>query len=451
MMLVTATYFILALFLLVTVHEYGHFQVARWCGVKVLRFSFGFGKVLTSWRDKQGTEYVWSLIPLGGYVKMLDETEEEVAENEKHMAFNNQPLWARVAIVVAGPLFNFIFAFVALWLVLVIGMYSLAPIIQSVQPGSLAAKSGLAANEEILAINDTRINSWRDFQYAMMPFVGSADTVHLIVKSLANNQQRQVSIALDKWQLDDKKPDPVKNLGIQPFVPSIPPIIGEVVVDSPAAKAGLLVDDKIVSVDGQSFHDWMFFVDYVKNKPDTPISLKIIRNGVFRELTLTTGKEERNGKTEGYIGIRSQKVDWPPHWLRLEREGPIVALGTALKQTIQLSGTTLTLMGRLLTGQLGLKSISGPVGIAQGAGDSGRSGLVYYLFFLALISISLGILNLLPIPMLDGGHLLFYALEFIRRKPLSDNFKSISIYIGLLLIFALMFVALSNDISRLRG
>lgn len=444
-------YFILALFLLVTVHEYGHFQVARWCGVKVLRFSFGFGKVLACWRDKRGTEYVWSLIPLGGYVKMLDESEEEVADNEKHLAFNNQTIWVRIAIVIAGPLFNFLFAFVALWLVLVIGMYSLAPMVESVKPGSIAAKAGLTSKVEIIALNDNKINSWRDFQYAMMPLVGSKETVVLRVKSFIDGHQSQLSLPLQDWQLDDKKIDPLKSLGIEPFIPSIPPIIGEVLVDSPGSKAGLLVGDKIVSVDGNSFDDWMYFLEYVQKSPDTQLTLKIERKGRLQEISVLTGTNEKDGKIEGYIGIRSQKVDWPAHWLRLEREGPLVAIGIALKQTLQLTGTTFTLMGRLVTGQLGLKSISGPVGIAQGAGDSGRSGFVYYLFFLALISISLGVLNLLPVPMLDGGHLLFYAVEFIKRKPLSEKAKSISIYLGLLFIFALMCIALSNDISRLRG
>ncbi len=450
-MLSTLLYFILALLLLVVVHEYGHFQVARWCGVKVLRFSFGFGKVIARWHDKKGTEYAWSLFPLGGYVKMLDESEEEVPENERHLAFNNQSIWAKVAIVLAGPLFNFIFAFVALWLVLVIGMNSLAPMIESVEPNSIAAKAGLSANQEIISLNDNKVNSWRDFQYLMMPLIGSKETVTLTVKSLSDGHQSQLSLPLMNWKLDSKKPDPLKSLGIEPFIPTIPPIVGEVVPDSPAAKSGLQVNDTILTVDGKRFDDWMFLVDFIKEHPDSDLHLSIKRNGIEQPLLLRTGSQDNKGKIEGFIGVRSKKVDWPEHWLRLEREGPISAIGTAFKQTVQLSGTTLTLMGRLVTGKLGLNSISGPVGIAQGAGDSGRSGFVYYLFFLALVSISLGVLNLLPIPMLDGGHLLYYAIEFIKGKPLSDKTKSIGIYFGIILLVALMCIALSNDISRLRG
>jgi regulator of sigma E protease len=450
-MLITLLYFLLALLLLVIVHEYGHFQVARWCGVKVLRFSFGFGKILARWHDKRGTEYAWSLIPLGGYVKMLDESEGEVEEKEKHLAFNNQSVLVRIAIVLAGPLFNFIFAFMALWLVLVIGMHSLAPMIESVKPNSIAAKAGLTSKEEIIALNDVKINSWRDFQYAMMPLVGSQETVSLTVKSLVDGHQSIVYLPLVNWKLDDKRPDPLKSLGIEPFIPTVPPVIGEVVPDSPAEKAGLRVADKILSVNGKSFDDWMYLVDYVRGHPDTRLTLQIQRKGTVQSIELLTGSQQNQGKNEGFIGVRSQKVDWPAHWLRLERQSPIEAIGTAFKQTVHLTSTTFTLISRLVTGKLGLNSISGPVGIAQGAGDSGRGGLVSYLFFLALVSISLGTLNLLPIPMLDGGHLLYYVLEIIRRKPLSDGVKSIGLYIGLFLLVALMFVALTNDISRLTG
>jgi regulator of sigma E protease len=450
-MLLTLLYFLLALLLLVTVHEYGHFIVARWCGVKVLRFSFGFGTVLARWHDKKGTEYAWSLFPFGGYVKMLDEAEGDVPENERHLAFNNQSIWKRIAIVLAGPLFNFIFAFVALWLVLVIGMKSLAPMIDSVKPNSIAAKAGITAHEEIISLNGAKINSWRDFQYAMMPLVGSKETVHLTVKSLVDGHQTEINLPLADWHLNNKKPDPLKSLGIEPFIPNIPPIVGEVLPDSPAAKAGLKVGDELIGVDGQSFGDWLFIVDYVKARPDTQLILQVKRFGSIEDINVYTGSQEVNGKDEGFLGVRSQKVNWPAHWLRMERKHPIAALGTALKQTLQLTGTTFTLMGRLVTGKLGLNSISGPVGIAQGAGDSGRGGLVSYLFFLALVSISLGALNLLPIPMLDGGHLLYYVLELIRRKPVSENLKAAGAYVGLLLLVALMFIALSNDISRLTG
>jgi len=276
-MVFTLLYFILALLLLIVVHEFGHFIVARLCGVKVLRFSFGFGKVLARFYDRRGTEFSFSLVPLGGYVKMLDETEGEVPENERHLAFNNKSVWVRILIVLAGPLFNFIFAFVMLWLVLIIGIKSLAPMIDEVQPGSIAARAGLTSKQEILSLNNKKIDSWRDFQYALMPLFGTQDPIALRVKSLKNGQQTNVTLVLADWQLDKKKPDILASLGISPFVPSIPPIIGEVVDKSPAQQAGLQVDDVVTAVDKQPVIDWLDLVDFVKLHPNKSISLMIKR------------------------------------------------------------------------------------------------------------------------------------------------------------------------------
>ena len=448
-MLLTLFYFALALLLLIIVHEYGHFLVARCCGVKVLRFSFGFGKVLASWRDKRGTEYALSLFPLGGYVKMLDEAEGDVPENERHLAFNNKSIWARIAIVLAGPLFNFLFAFVALWLVLIIGIKSLAPMINDVKPGSIAARAGLTAQQEIVSVDGSQIASWRDFQYALMPLLGANEPVTITVKSLKNNQEKTLVLPLADWQLDTKNPDVLESLGIDPFVPTIPPVVGEVVPGSPAQSAGLQVGDVITSINTKAVVDWFVLVDFVKQHPNQRVMLSITRNGKHEKLTINISSAMNNGKVEGLLGVRSERVDWPPGWLRLQREAPIPAMGKAFKQTIALTGTTFTLIGRLVTGKLPIQSISGPVGIAQGAGESGRNGLPYYLSFLALVSISLGVLNLLPIPMLDGGHLLFNLIELVRRRPLSDGIKSIGIYFGLVLLVTLMIIALNNDLSRL--
>jgi len=450
-MLLTMLYFTIALLLLVIIHEYGHFIVARLCGVKVLRFSFGFGKVLARWTDKRGTEYVWSLFPLGGYVKMLDESEEEVPENERHLAFNNQSILARIAIVVAGPLFNLMFAFLALWLVLVLGIYSLAPMIDGVTAGSPAAKAGLRPSEEIISLNGKPIRSWRDFQYAMMPWVGSDASLTLGVKSMTNGQQKTVTLSLANWALDTKKPDVLASLGIQPFIPTIPPIVGSMIADAPARASGLQVDDHIEQVNGKPLTDWMELVEFVRSHPDTPMNLTVLRQGQRKTVTLTIGSKLQDGQKQGYIGLMPKKVNWPKEWLRYEHEPPIQAIGTAFMQTLDLTGATFSLLGRFVTGKLALGNISGPVGIAQGAGDSGRSGLSSYLSFLALISISLGVLNLLPIPMLDGGHLLFYLIEFIRRKPLSEEAKSVALYLGLGFLVTLMVLAMRNDISRLLG
>lgn len=447
--LMTLFYFVLALLLLIVVHEYGHFLVARCCGVKVLRFSFGFGKVLASWHDKRGTEYAWSLFPLGGYVKMLDESEGEVAENERHLAFNNKSIVARTAIVLAGPLFNFLFAFVALWLALVIGIKSLAPMINDVKPGSVAAQAGLTAKQEVLSLDGKKVASWRDFQYALMPLLGTTEPVQITVQSLIDGQTKTLMLPLMNWHLDVKNPDTLKSLGIEPFVPTVPPIIGDVVAESPAFAAGLQKGDVIHTVDGQSISDWLVLVDYVKQRPNQRIVLTLTRQGKQEKRVIQSASAMINGKAEGYLGVRSQRINWPEHWLRVQRETPLQAINTSFRQTVGLSGATFALIGRLITGKLPIESISGPVGIAQGAGDSARSGLPYYLSFLALVSISLGVLNLLPIPMLDGGHLLYYLIEFIRRRPLSEGLKSAGIYLGLVLLASLMIIALHNDLARL--
>lgn len=444
-------YFVLALLLLVVVHEYGHFFVARCCGVKVLRFSFGFGKVLASWHDKRGTEYTWSLIPLGGYVKMLDEAEAEVPANERHMAFNNKPVLVRIAVVLAGPLFNFIFAFFALWLMMVFGTKSLIPIIDKVIPGSIAAQATLSTKQEIVSLNGHKTVGWRDVVYGMARLSGTQSPVSITVKSLSDGQQTTHFLSLATLVLDEKK-DTLAAIGVIPFIPTVPPVIGEVISDSPAQIAGLQQGDVIKSVAGQNVDRWLTLVDVIKKHPDENIILQIDRQGKSFPVKVFVKRAMHEGQAQGYLGVRSQDpaLLFEP-WLRLQRETPLKAVSTAFKQTVDMAGATLTLVGQLVTGKLSWHSISGPVGIAQGAGESASRGLSDYLFFLALISVSLGVLNLLPIPMLDGGHLLYYLIEITLQRPVSDKMKSVGAYVGMMLLGTLMIVALHNDITRLAG
>ena len=445
--LLTIFYFLLALLLLVLVHESGHFLVARLCGVKVLRFSFGFGKVLARWQDKRGTEFVWSVFPLGGYVKMLNEEEGAVADAEKHLAFNQKSVWARIAIVSAGPLFNFIFAFVAFWLVLIVGIKSLAPMVDSVIPESIAAKAGITSKQEIIAFNGKTILSWQDFQYALMSQLGTTDSVSIEMKSMVNGERRTVSLPLNHWRLNDSKPDVLASIGIKPFIPKVPPIVGEVLADSPAKKAGFQVGDVVQFVGGERVSDWLELLAFVRHHPGKRISVTVMRRGKQEMLSVKLAAYQ--DKKRALLGVRSERVDWPTGWLRVERKNPVEALGVALRQTVQLTGTTFSLIGRLVMGRVSLRGISGPIGIAEGAGVAAEGGFSYYVSFLALVSISLGVLNLLPIPVLDGGYLLYYFIEIIRRRPLSCESRMVGMTVGFVFLMALMLLAVTNDLGRL--
>lgn len=444
----TLAYFIIAILLLVVIHELGHFLMARFFNVKVLCFSFGFGKVLARWHDKKNTEYVWSLIPLGGYVRMLDENEMPVAEEEKHLAFNNKPLYARFLIVLAGPLFNFLFAFLMLWLVAVWGSYTLAPIISTVLNPSIAHDAGLKANDEITVVNGKAIQGWRDFQYALIPFIGSDNAINIQVRARDNTESSHTA-SLQSWTIQGTRPDILKSLGIIPFIPKLKPIIGEVVSPSAASTAGLQVNDEIISINGKPYDDWFDILAFIKQHPDKAISMVIKRQQDLQEVKIKLGAVKENGVTQGLLGVRSKPADWAKEWIRYERKNPFAAIGYSLKQTVQLTATTFSLMGRFITGKMPLESISGPVGIAQGAGDSGRSSVVDYLSFLAIVSISLGVLNILPIPMLDGGHLLYFLVEFLTGKTVSVSVKTYGAYVGIFLLLMVTVIALKNDLTRI--
>jgi len=452
-MLMTAVYFLLALFLLVTLHEAGHFLVARWCGVKVLRFSFGFGPVLFSWRDKRNTEFAFSLFPLGGYVKMLDEAEvhDEMLPEEKSAAFNTQSIGIRSAIILAGPLFNFLFAWIAFWLVSVIGMTTLAPIVHEVRAGSVAEHAGLKPQDELVFVDGVSVSSWRDVRYALMPHMGATGRIDVQVTSKHGDMMRRLSLPLGAWSVPEPNIDALEQLGITPLLPIIPPRVAEVFPGSAAEKAGLRVGDDVLKIDGQAITDWRELVIYVKNHPDQLITLVRKHGEHESHVAVQLGHQMNNNTLEGRLGVRSARGDWPKHMVRMQHEGPVDALIVASKQTWLFTESTVAWMGRMLVGNLPLHNLSGPLGIAEGAGNSARGGLVYYLSFLALLSIGLGVLNLLPIPMLDGGQLMYCLIEWITGRPLSDRFKAAGISLGLFFLMTLTVVALKNDLIRLTG
>ncbi|MDP3877585.1 MAG: RIP metalloprotease RseP [Methylobacter sp.] len=446
----TLFYFIVAISVLVSIHEFGHFWVARKVGVKVLRFSVGFGKVLWSYqKDPDTTEYVVSAIPLGGYVKMVDEREGEVKEADLPYAFNRQSVWARIAIVAAGPVFNLILAVVLFWSVLVIGETGIKPIVGAVEQGTLAASAGFADGDEIISVNDKVTPTWTEAMGTLVSLaLDGEQSIAVTVKNTDEQQQiRTLHIAED----DSKSPDELyRRLGFKPWSPKLQPIIGQVLPDSAALAAGLKTGDLIVSADDAVMNDWMQWVGIVKSQPGTPIKLVVERDGVQLPLTITPKSVVVGENTEGKVGASVYIPEQLMQSVTVEYAlSPLAAIPVAFETTYFYSVTTLKMMGKMLIGKASVENLSGPISIAQYAGQSATMGLVPFIKYLALISISLGILNLLPIPVLDGGHLLFFAIEGLKGSPVSEKAQIFFQQIGIALLVSLMALAMFLDIGRL--
>ncbi len=452
-LLIAIPAFIVALGLLITIHEFGHYWVARKVGVKVLRFSIGFGKPLWRYqRSEDDTEFVIAAIPLGGYVSMLDEREGDVPESLRDKAFNRQKIHHRVAIVLAGPVFNFIFAIFLYWMMFVVGLPGIKPVVGAIEANSVAAEVDIRIGDQIVAVDGQETATW------------GAASLEVLAKNL-NQEQLRITVA-DEWQqtrevelmlpeVGDEfgKQGGLQRLGLTPRRPHIEAVIGKVLDNSPAARAGLLVGDKLLAADDQPVTGWMAWVTYVRDRPEQSISLRVLREGTERTLTITPEKVEESGVSFGKIGagVTLQRHTIPDELLAVQQYGPFEAVLASFNKTWDMSLMTLQIMGRMLTGQVSLDNLSGPLTIAQYAGYSAQGGLPTFLAFLAVISLSLGVLNLLPIPMLDGGHLLYYLIEFIKGSPLSDESQALGLRIGMFCILMLMSVALYNDLIRLFG
>jgi regulator of sigma E protease len=450
----TLFFFLVAVSILITVHEFGHFWVARRLGVKVLRFSIGFGKPLWKKVGKvDGTEYVVAAVPLGGYVKMLDEREGEVPEQEVHRAFNRQSLSVRSAIVVAGPLFNLLFAIFAYWLVFVSGDVGIRALVGEVEEASLAARSGFEAGDEVLAVGDRSTPTWELVIYSLLAESGGEETVFVRVRDASDSERIRV---LPASELEGKADDGdfLKNIGLKPKTPLGPPLLGEVIAGDPADLAGLQEGDRIVVFDGEPAIDANAFVEYIRQRPQQDIRLRVDRDGSLLEVKLRTIGKEENGKTVGKIGAVVKK-DVPEEVLasfRVEVQlGPMDAIGMSLRKTWDTSVFMLRMLGRMVTREASIMGLGGPITIAQAAATSASYGLVYFLKFLAVVSISLGVLNLLPIPVLDGGHLAFFLIEAIKGSPPSEEMLMQGQRIGLVLLILLMGLAFYVDIVRQLG
>lgn len=440
--------FVVALAILIAVHEWGHFWVARRCGVFVQRFSLGFGKVLFSWRDRHGTDFSLSLIPLGGYVKMLDERVESVPEARRHQAFNTQSVWRRFAIVAAGPCANFVFALLVFWLMFLLGVPSVKPVIGTVQPGSLAAQSGLLDGMEIVAVDGQQTLDWEGVTYQLVRQIGKPDVT--ITVQAAGEQPEQKRLQLHGWTLNGKEEQaPFIGLGIEPVMPEVLLQVGQLVPKGSAEQAGLMVDDELVSLDGIELKTWQQFVTQVQLSPDVTLHLVYRRAGQLQQTDLTPTSRDAGDKVVGYVGLAPRVKPLDDRY-RIELQyGPLEAVSMAVKKTVDVMGLTLDMVSKLFTGVVSLDNLSGPISIAKGAGSTASFGLVYFLGFLGLVSINLGIINLFPLPVLDGGHLMFFVAEAIRGKPVPERFQEYAFKFGAAVLVCLMGIALFNDFVRL--
>ncbi|MDX1598797.1 MAG: RIP metalloprotease RseP [Marinobacter sp.] len=438
----------LTLGILVTLHEYGHFWVARRCGVKVLRFSVGFGKPMFSWYDRHGTEFAIAAIPLGGYVKMLDAREGPVPEELRDQEFTSKPPSQRIAIAAAGPVANFLFAIAAYWLLSVVGFTTVAPIVGDVKPDSVAERMGLVEGMEIHEVDGRRVTSWRDINMRLLERAGEHGNVVLTVSD--SGSRGELSASLDGWRLRDDNPNPLGEFGIQPWRPSIPAVVDEISSGGAAESAGLKSGDRVVAVDGEPVADWFELVDIIRSSPGASLVVTVDRQGERLDLRVTpASKTTDSGEEIGFVGAGVAQVSWPDEVLRDVRFGPIAAVPNAISETWADTRLTLVAIKKMVTGLLSPTNLSGPITIARVAEASVSSGFEDFVRFLAYLSVSLGVLNLLPIPILDGGHIVYYTIEAIRRKPLSEQVQALGLRIGMALILTLMVFALYNDLMRL--
>jgi len=443
--------FVVALGILVTIHEYGHFWVARKNGVKVERFSVGFGKALWRRKGRDGTEYIVAMIPLGGYVKMLDERVDEVKSEDKDKTFNSKTVYQRIAIIAAGPLANFIFAAFAFYLMFLIGMPSVKPIVGSIAPNSIAQQAGLPESVEIISVAGKETRDWQAVNLALIGEIGSKS----IEFKTKNSDSLYVSTNLlntQKWNFSPDKSSALTSLGITPYRPTVYNELAIIADNSPAQKAGLEVGDKLLAINGLSVNEsWLTFAKEIKKYPAEQVIITIERYGDKKELSVTPSAKENQGEFYGYLGVAPKVDSWPEKYKIELSYGPIEAVKQSIVRTWEMSALTFSMIGKLITGDVSVKNLSGPIGIAQGAGNSAGHGLVYFLGFLALISINLGIINLLPLPVLDGGHLLYYLIELLTGKEVPEKVQEAGFKFGAIVLLMLMATGLFNDFSRVLG
>lgn len=446
-MLTTILVFLVTLTLLVGIHEAGHYWVARWSGVKVLRFSIGFGKPLFGWRNRQGTEFSFAPIPLGGYVKMLDEREGQVADEDRPFAHNQQSPGKRIAIAAAGPAANFLFAILVFWVISLLGTTVARPWVEPVADPSVWSGQWPEQESEITAVDGDAVADWREVHLALLGRLGDTGEIELQLRTPAG-VEHQVSYPVERWLSRVQDPDPVSVLGLRFWQPERPAVVGDLMADGPAAAAGMQPGDRVIEADGEAVSHWQEWVAIVQQRAGQAIPLVVERDGEQLALTVTPeATENDDGSVVGRVGVYAAPMDMDELY-RTVHHGPVEAVGAALRETADITTMTLGFLGKMVTGQASVQNLSGPVSIAQVATDSAGFGLVSFLSFLGLLSISLGILNLLPIPVLDGGHILYYLVELVRGRPLSERTQMIGVQVGIVLLIGVMVIAFTNDFNR---
>lgn len=442
--------FIVALGVLITFHEFGHFWVARLCNVKVLRFSVGFGRMV--WKRNFGvdqSEFGIGAIPLGGYVKMLDEREGAVVASETDRAFNNKSLGQRFAIVIAGPVFNFIFAIFTYWVIYMVGVNGLKPVIGEIEPGSIAAQAGMQAGDKIIKIDGKPTPTWLTVLDVLVAKVVEEEEIQFTLRS-PDAGERLAIVDLSRISIDEMAGGQLlRSLGLSPQRPIIPAIIGEVVAGGAAERAGMQMGDKVLAVDGVSVSDWIAWVEVIRESPGKPLNVELLRGEEYLQLVVIPEKVTLEDQVIGRIGAivdGAYRVD--NNLLAIESYSVFGSFIKGLDKTYEMSIMTLRILGKMIVGKVSVKNLSGPISIAKYAGDSAQIGFIAFLSFLAIVSISLGVLNLLPIPLLDGGHLFYYIIEFFKGSPVSESVQIIGQQVGLAILLGLMGLAFYNDILR---